>query len=176
MKLDKYLTYEILKYLNTDEKIIYYVLFKTKDEFNNFISKLRIFKALDNSDIYKYFNKTNFNKKIIHKLPILEFNQRFCLGDYIDNIKKKDLKYPIMIGVDAWERPYITFRYDDHRRQRNNAITVFQRYTNDKQNWTFGGLCGPPPESLGDNISRIQELPNKLYKYILENAILETEY
>jgi len=98
------------------------------------------------------------------------------LGDYIDNIKKSDLDSPIMFGIDLWDRPFITFRFDDHRRQRNNAITVFQRYSNDKQNWTFGGLCGPPPESLGDNISRIQELPNKLYKYILENAILETCY
>ena len=98
------------------------------------------------------------------------------MGDYIDNIKKSDLDYPIMIGIDFWDRPFITFRFDNHRCQRNNAITVFQRYTNDEQNWTFGGLCGPPPESLGDNISRIQELPNKLYKYILENAILETCY
>ena len=39
MKLDKYLTYEILQYLNTSEKIIFYTLFKTEEEKKIFLLK-----------------------------------------------------------------------------------------------------------------------------------------
>ena len=115
-------------------------------------------------------------KKIIYKLPILDFNTNFCLGDYIDNIKTKDLKYPIMVGVDLWKRPYITIKFNETKYQKYRAITVFQRYTNDKKNWTFGGICGPPPKAIElKDISRVYSLPNKLYKYILDNSVFETD-
>lgn len=177
MNLDKYLISEIFKYLNISERIKFCTLYDNTF-LEEYLIKYRVFKSMRDYSSYKYFNNTNFNKKIIYKLPILEYQSDFSLGDYIDNIKKKYLEYPVMIGVDLWQRPFIAMKFDNHKNghQGNRCITVFQRYSNDNNNWTFGGIAGPPPNAIDlENISRIQQLPKKLYRHIVENAVFETD-
>ena len=77
---------------------------------NYLISSILEFLTIDENHIRQYFKNTIFDKKIILNLPILTYKDRFSLGDYIDNIRNSDLKYPIMIGVDDWNRPFITFK------------------------------------------------------------------
>ena len=167
--MDNYLISSILEFLTIDEKI---KLFRQTND-NNKLIKLKIFKSLDENHIRQYFKNTIFDKKIILNLPILTYKDRFSLGDYIDNIKNSDLEYPIMMGVDDWNRPFITFKADS---QKNYAITIFQRYSDCKETWAVGGLIGKPPYFMYDeghgNIMRIYKLPKNLYRYILKNAII----
>lgn len=164
--MDKYLTSNILEFLTIDEKI---KLFRTTND-NCKLIKLKILMSFDEAHIRQYFRNTIFDKKIIFNLPILAYKDRFSLGDYIDSIRNSDLKYPIMIGVDDWNRPFITFKV------KNHAITVFQRYSDCKETWAVGGLVGKPPTFMYDegheNIMRIYELPKNLYRYILKNAVI----
>ena len=167
--MDKYLTSNILKFLTIDEKIN---LFRQTNDSNN-LTKLKIFKSFDEAHIRQYFINTIFDKKIIFNLPILTYRESFSLGDYIDNIRNSDLKYPIMIGVDDWNRPFITFKANF---QKYRAITVFQRYSDCKKIWAVGGLGGKSPEFMYDeghqNPMRICKLPKNLYRYILKNAVI----
>ena len=167
--MDKYVVSNILKYLTSQQKNNLFENIDNKD----YIIKLKILKIFDEAHIRQYFKNTIFDKKIIYKLPILTYRDHYSLGDYIDNIKNSDLNYPIMCGVDDWDRPFITFRVDF---QKNKAITIFQRYSDCKNIWAVGGLYSPPPVFMYDdgheNPMRINKLPKTLYKYILKNAVI----
>ena len=167
--MDKYLTSNILEFLTIDEKI---KLFRTTND-NGKLIKLKIFKSFDEIHIRQYFKNTIFDKKIIYNLPILTYRENYSSGDYIDCIKNKNLNYPIMIGVDDWNRPFITFKV---KNQKHFAITIFQRFSDCKRTWAVGGLVKKPPEFMYDeghvNPMRIYKLPKNLYRYILKNAVI----
>ena len=78
--------------------------------------------------------------KQMMKYPILPWQCHF-LGstDYIDKIKSSDVYEPIMLGVDVFDRPFITIRTRQIIRNKENIIvnTLFQRYIDDKS-WTHG--------------------------------------
>ena len=141
---------------------------------NKYISK--ICEPILKDGIVKY-NHTQFLKMFpewIHDLigykrlfnaPILEFKPRFIGGtDYIDCIQYIDVTNDIMIGIDRYSRPYLTLT------DLNDVIvTIFQRYTNDKNCWTMGCYG----YSKISNISRIYTNEGLLDedKYtILQNA------
>jgi hypothetical protein len=72
--------------------------------------------------------------------PILKFNNSFIgATDYIDCIKSTDLSEPIMIGIDCYRRAFISIRTLRLNDKVGPVVdTIFQRYTNDKENWTYG--------------------------------------
>ncbi|VVU95809.1 hypothetical protein CPAV1605_1571 [seawater metagenome] len=171
MITDKYLISEICSYLYITDIVKFYKIFRA-EFLENLILKYKVLRSLRYHTLFSYFDKTTFNKKIIYSLPYLEYKSSFSLGDYIDNIKNKDLSHPIMIGLDYWNRPFITFKVLN-KYQKGSAITFFQRYSNDTKNWTTGGLRGPPPDFIELNdISRMTQLSKKTFRYILKNAIL----
>ena len=61
------------------------------------------------SKILKYFKNSFFPKHLIRLLPVLEWKKHYMgCTDYIDRITETDLKYPIMIGIDHFRRPFIS--------------------------------------------------------------------
>ena len=128
------------------------------DIYDNICSFLKLYSL--NKLIYlnkKYIEKlkkkrnyvlNNFPEKIISifgienmiNYPILKFNNSFIgATDYIDCIKSTDLSEPIMIGIDCYRRAFISIRTLRLNDKVGPVVdTIFQRYTNDKENWTYG--------------------------------------
>ena len=103
--------------------------------------------------------------KRLFNAPILEFEPRFIGGtNYIDCIQYIDVTNDIMVGIDHFRRPYLTLT------ELNDVIvTIFQRFTNDKNCWTTG--CYGYSEI--SNIRRIytdEGLINEDKDTILQNA------
>lgn len=69
------------------------------------------------------------------ELPILDFKKKF-IGDtgYIDNIKDRDMKEPIMIGMDNFlKRPFIALKTEVEDDVEVNIL--FQRYYDSQGYW-----------------------------------------
>ena len=102
----------------------------------------KVFNKIKNCNIDKFFENSFIPVNLLHKIPVLKFQDKF-LGctEYIDNIRYNDMQYPIMKGVDIYERPFICIKYkiklnkikltnetinfDSHE----GVITIFQRYS-----------------------------------------------
>ena len=73
--------------------------------------------------------------------PILLFLNEFEGNTgYLDRIKANRIQYPIMIGVDCYNRSFITFKL---KQKINNVETIhvevlFQRYSPSPTMWTWG--------------------------------------
>jgi len=88
--------------------------------------------------IYKYFERSFIPMGIICNLPVLKFKKKFIGGtDYIDRIKHYHLRSPIMVSVDCLKRPFISIRYEYSGTYA--VLTVFQRYTDDTNQWNKAG-------------------------------------
>jgi hypothetical protein len=86
--------------------------------------------------IYNSFND------IYISLPILDIKQREGNTGYIDFIKSDDMKYPIMKGVDIFNRPFVAMKlntFNIETSEKNCIVgTFFQRYSDDLVNWAYG--------------------------------------
>lgn len=118
--------------------------------------------------------------KIMHGIstlifaPLLPFKDNFIGIDYIDEIKINDVWSPIMIGIDKCNRPFITIRIID---KKPSVTTIFQRYTNDKDTWTFGSHYYS--RLLGDNPSCISTKgvsKCKIFEENIKNLLNENGY
>lgn len=101
--------------------------------------------------IFKHFKYISF----LNSLPILDFKPSFLgFTDYLDNIKENDLKYPLMRGIDCYQRHFLVLKYQilDSIRVNNinfipeqvYLITVFQRYSDSVDQWNkIGNNQGP---------------------------------
>jgi hypothetical protein len=67
----------------------------------------------------------------------LDWDNKFCSLDYIDNISPEDLKSPIMWGIDNSHRLFIAIRTRMNDNPRLVVETFFQRYTYGKK-WVSG--------------------------------------
>ena len=108
--------------------------------------------------------------------PILKYQEKFeGSTGYIDQIKVTDTPYPIMVGVTAEQRPFITFKLTNQKQKF--VETLFQRFTNDKFAWTFGtyyhsALSNFNGYTTNMNNNKIQindHLLKQNIKYLLEN-------
>lgn len=119
-------------------------------------------------------------KDIYEKLPILDIGNKMGWTDYIDFIKAPEntdtdneaiyATAPIMRGIDAYSRPFVTFKIDvydpETDRKWQEVGTFFQRYTNDIKNWAFG-TCYPRQVLYDDSRVRISD-----YGYLTERLRL----
>lgn len=82
------------------------------------------------------------------KLPVLDIGDRKGSTDYIDFIKAEDMNYPIMRGLDCFNRAFVAFKVnialkpgvdDSFGTKVPGQIvgTFFRRYT-DRSVWCFG--------------------------------------
>ena len=118
------------------------------------------------NQVYRFFENTFLNSSefnttnLLCNLPILILPwKRNFIGctDYIDRIGVSDLKFPIMIGVDHFHRPFIAIKYtyreldwaDINKKtiiyseNKIGRITVFQRYSKDYKCWVSCNKIGP---------------------------------
>jgi hypothetical protein len=74
--------------------------------------------------------------------PVLAWRNRFHNGTgYIDSILIKDMKYPIMVGADDFQRVFISFKTRSFAHDGKEYIavdTLFQRHGDLKNTWTTG--------------------------------------
>tara|TARA_B100000902_G_scaffold378050_1_gene410905 strand:+ start:1000 stop:1617 length:618 start_codon:yes stop_codon:yes gene_type:complete len=108
--------------------------------------------------------------------PILKYQEKFeGSTGYIDQIKVTDTPYPIMVGVTAEQRPFITFKLTNQKQKF--VETLFQRFTNDKFAWTFGtyyhsalsNFNGYTTNMYNNKIQINDHLLKQNIKYLLEN-------
>lgn len=78
----------------------------------------------------------------------LDWNPKFCPYDYIDNIDSKDMKSPIMWGIDGFDRLFVAMRTRLDGNPKLSVETVFQRYTGGKK-WASGAKSPHHDESFG---------------------------
>jgi hypothetical protein len=109
---------------------------------------LSFMKIRNDCQIYRYFKGTFFPIQLIQLFPVLPFDEVY-LGstDYIDRIHPKSLNKPIMVGVDYWNRPFISIRYKyqykNKKKMQQGKITVFQRFSDNKEKWVKCNTSGP---------------------------------
>lgn len=123
--------------------------------------------------------------------PILDYKDYFCYFEYIDNIKVSDVGSPIMVGVDVYQRPFISIRTCESYTKNigdketstssdqkiNSVVTIFQRYTKDKTVWTHGTCYSSnltlfiKPRIICNNL-----IQDKLLKENIYNLIQNKQY
>jgi len=64
-------------------------------------------------------------------IPVLNLNK--FDNDYIDFVNAKMMPYNIMKGIDYYKRPYFCIKYTAN--DNINVVTLFQRYTNNINDW-----------------------------------------
>ena len=124
-----------------------YISYETQKKLTVKISKLsKKCRSLSYQKLKEYYISKNFDNHIVSmfggiqnmvKFPILEWDDKFMGStDYIDNIIPQDLSSKIMMGIDNYNRPFISLR--TNKNGNKNVDTLFQRYTNEKNTWTYG--------------------------------------
>tara|TARA_R110002072_G_scaffold24935_10_gene84072 strand:+ start:1724 stop:2323 length:600 start_codon:yes stop_codon:yes gene_type:complete len=110
----------------------------------------------------------------IYNLPFLKFSDSFLgFTDCIDNIKKKDVKSKIMIGLDYYRRPFFTFKLNYKNIKTKKEIykitILYQRYKYNNEDWILESYYNDnfhTLESLNNNLNDLKNLiHNKSLKY-----------
>ena len=133
----------------TEIKNIYEKYLLIKSKYFNYFKKYKILKHLQEGPFKKFANK----------YPILKWDKKFLgFTGYIDHITSYDLVSPIMIGIDNYQRPFVSIKFIINK--RIGCITYFQRYENCVYNWAWGGdnFYG-----YGTNRLEYDDLPKILY-------------
>lgn len=84
-----------------------------------------------------FFIKRWFPRCLASRLyseAVVDIGERMGTTGYIDFIREKDLSQTRRgFGVDMCRRPFVTVC------GKNGIVTLFQRYSDDRRKWTFGG-------------------------------------
>ena len=121
-----------------------------KENILQYKKKHIILVKLHNYTKFKYSFQHFKHLSFLYQLPILDFKPSFLgFTDYLDNILENDLKFPIMRGIDCYQRNFIVVKYQIlDPIQVNNTLfkinktyllTVFQRYTDSINSWNKAG-------------------------------------
>jgi hypothetical protein len=98
-------------------------------------------------------------------------NNIYKLPSYIDFIHCKDMEYPVMIGIDKFNRSFVTMRYNVYNNELKflgtKVESFFQRYTNNKYCWTSGETGGFVYASICQ--SRLNTERSEMIKTLLSN-------
>jgi len=97
----------------------------------------------------KYANVLNETKYDVDNLPTLDLKGRQGHTDYIDFLDPTDMCAPVMKFRDRFNRPGIALNIrgklpgyqrfgDKNTKDMNIVLALFQRYTGNYQNWSYG--------------------------------------
>lgn len=70
---------------------------------------------------------------LLGQKTFIDLKGRVGSTDYIDFAIPNEIEYPVMKGVDAYRRSFISLIYTGW------VVTFFQRYTPERKYWTYGG-------------------------------------
>jgi hypothetical protein len=117
----------------------------------------------------KFFDYFNIIK--LYKTKQIDLGNRVGHTQYIDFINLSDFKKyetNTLRGIDIYNRPFLSLLYNN-----NKILTLFQRYSDNKYNWTIGGdqLLGKHISSIyfNDTISYEQDEPINIIKDLFNN-------
>lgn len=119
----------------TPQDVIEYILSFICPSTAKSINKIShsIFKDVDRVNAIRQW----FPLQLAHLLyseKVIDLGERIGYTGYIDFIRKNDLPPALRgFGVDIFRRPFVTFY------AKNGIVTFFQRYTDKRSKWTFGG-------------------------------------
>ena len=72
-------------------------------------------------------------------IPILTLGNRVGKTGYIDFIRSDEMPYPIMRGIDIYNRSFIAIKIQLNDDNKTHIVgTFFQRHTECKNDWAFG--------------------------------------
>lgn len=125
---------------------------------------------------FQHFKHLSF----LYQLPILDFKPSFLgFTDYLDNVQEGDINFPIMRGIDCYQRHYIVIKYQILHPIRINKtlfkteqvylLTVFQRYSDCVNSWNKAGNYQGPiltDTSVGINQDEKKMLVDRLISII----------
>lgn len=87
--------------------------------------------------------KSIFPLSVWESLPILEVGEKCGDTGYIDFIRKEEIKFPIMGGIDDGHRPFFVMEVvSDDEDKIHYAQTFFQRWTDNQDKWVSGDIVG----------------------------------
>jgi hypothetical protein len=172
---NNFIIFLIKKYIKSDEYInLYYTSKNISKELYDIPYHIKYDfckKRLNEypSQFFDYFNPIKlYNTKKIN------LGNRIGSTHYIDFINLSDFKKNntnILRGIDIFNRPFLSLLYNDNLRssidelnvdksfKNKKIITLFQRYSDNKYNWTIGG-----DQLVGKYISSLYFDYNILYK------------
>lgn len=96
--------------------------------------------------------------------PVLDIGNQEGRTSYIDFIEQKDVKYPVMRGVDRNKRPFIVLRAIDKNGQYYMQ-TFFQRYSDDEKHWMG---CGHGGKQIIDTCGGMKPIQFDLLKCLIQ--------
>ena len=139
----------IKKYIKLDD---YINLYKTSKNISEKLYDIpyHIKYEFCKNKLNKYPNKffDYFNIIKLYKTKQIDLGNRVGYTYYIDFINLSDFKKyetNILRGIDIFNRPFLSLLYNNKK-----ILTLFQRYSDNKYNWTIGG-----DHLLGKYISNI---------------------
>lgn len=119
------------------------------------------------SFIYKNYPLTLIEAITIDRfldIPVIDIGQRCGFTDYIDFIDYDDMIEDICIGVDIHKRGFISLIH------KCGIMTLFQRYTDNKNYWTHGGVIPKSTYSTGGvNLSNPSWIEDHRFVILMEN-------
>lgn len=133
------------------ENFIYYM----KEYILQYKKKHIILVKLHHYSKFKHSFKHFKHLLFLYQLPLLDFKPSFLgFTDYLDNIQANDLEFPIMRGIDCYQRHFIVIKYQilDPIKVNNTffkidqtyLLTVFQRYSDSVNSWNKAGSYQGP--------------------------------
>ena len=138
---------------------------------NDLQNKIKIKKKWIKKHIVPTLHKIMNGIQTLVFAPFIKYRPRFCgLTGYLDNIKIKDLSYPIMIGQDDSKRSFIVFKLKTGytiNNYRFHVNTLFQRYSDCKHTWTYATNTN----FFLTNETGLSTSVNKIYHILLEKNI-----
>lgn len=176
----------ILPYLDVKDKYTQVIFYPKLLE--ELLTEFRINKE---KTIQKYFTQELISKlgltyQDFLDYPWLEFNESFCPGDYIDNIKLRYIRNPITLTIDNYRRPAIILRYSKFFKWQGlgssqgwhdkGIETIFQRYTNNKIEWTNGtfynGFIREPRITKWENLGKLMKDKKTFWTGYMSNYLV----
>ena len=128
---------EIINYLDYSE-CVKYLLTNKKELYDQYLNELLKLKKIYINNLLPNHISNILENYNYEEIKFLKFRKKFLgITEYIDRIKKTNVKHPIMFGIDNFERPFITFKIRINNKQ-NIVHTLFQRYSDYKFKWVFG--------------------------------------
>ena len=126
-----------------------------KEDILQYKRKHIILMSLNNFSKFKYNFQHFKHLSFLYQLPIIDFKPSFLgFTDYLDNIQEDDINFPIMRGIDCYQRHYIVIKYQILHPIRINKtlfkaeqvylLTVFQRYSDSVTSWNKAGSYQGP--------------------------------
>ena len=147
---NNFIIFLIKKYIKSDDYInLYYTSKNISKELYNIPYHIKYDFCKERLKEYPSRFFDYFNPIKLYNAKKIDLGNRSGSTHYIDFINLSDIKKyntNILRGIDIFNRPFLSLLYYDNLRspvdesfKNKKIITLFQRYSDNKYNWTIGG-------------------------------------